>query len=118
MTLGIGQRIRNKRIENNLTQEELAHKMGYTSKASISKVESGAEDNLSMDRVRKFADALGCSPAYLMGWEEADHSVENAHALADLMHDARLMEHMKKVMQMDDTKKEALYSYTDFLLSH
>lgn len=74
MELGIGLRIKNRRIELGLSQKELAHKMGYKSEAAISKVEHG-EDNITSDRVSKFALALECSPGYLMGW---DSSLDNA----------------------------------------
>ena len=71
METGVGKRIKARRIELNLTQEELAHRMGYKSKAAICKVEGG-EDNLAADRLCKFADALETTPAHLMGWEEDD----------------------------------------------
>ena len=68
MDLGIGKRIKQKRQELGLTQLELAQKMGYTSRAAICKVEKG-QDNITSDRVTKFANALGCSESYIMGWE-------------------------------------------------
>ena len=68
METGVGKRIKARRIELNLTQEELAHRMGYKSKAAICKVENG-EDNLAADRLCKFADALETTPGSLMGWE-------------------------------------------------
>lgn len=67
MGLGIGQRIKQRRNELSITQDELAHRMGYKSKAAICKVENG-EDNITTDRIAKFAKALNCSPSYLMGW--------------------------------------------------
>ena len=69
MELGIGRRIKQRRNELSLTQEELARRMGYKSKAAICKVENG-EDNITSDRISKFANALQCSPGYLMGWED------------------------------------------------
>ena len=63
----IGERIKNRRIQLGLTQTELAHKMGITSKTTICKAETTGF-NPTMDRVREFADALNVSPAYLMGW--------------------------------------------------
>lgn len=69
MELGIGKRIKKRRTELGLTQDELAQRMGYKSKAAICKVEGG-EDNITTDRIQRFAKALECSPSYLMGWEE------------------------------------------------
>ena len=65
----IGERIAKRRKELGLTQEELALKLGYTSRSAISNVEKDKED-LTTTRVRKFADVLEVSPCYLMGWEE------------------------------------------------
>lgn len=73
MALGIGYRIKQKRLELGLTQMELASRMGYTSKAAICKVEKG-DDNITTDRVRKFAKALGVTEAYLMGWDKNPNS--------------------------------------------
>ena len=66
-----GERIRQRREELQLTQTELAVRMGYKSRAAISNVEKDKED-LTVSRIRKFADALECSPSYLMGWEEPE----------------------------------------------
>lgn len=73
MALGIGKRIKQKRTELGLTQMELALKMGYTSKAAICKVEKG-DDNITTDRVRKFAKALNVTEAWLMGWDDSPNS--------------------------------------------
>lgn len=66
--MNIGQRIKQKRIELNMSQDELAKKVGYKSRSSIQKIE--ASRNLPLDKVTKMARALGCSESYLMGWEE------------------------------------------------
>lgn len=71
MAIGIGTRIRMRRLELGITQSELANKMGYKSKAAICKVETG-DDNLTTDRVKLFAEALDCTPSFLMGWEDKD----------------------------------------------
>ncbi len=118
METGIGKRIRKRRLEVGLTQDQLAALMGYTSKTSISKIETGKEDNLTLDRVAKFAAVLDTTPGYIMGWQDAELSMDNADALADLMHDAELLENVKKIMMMDIKKREALYKYIDFLSSN
>ena len=69
MSTGLGERIRNRRIELGWSQEELAHNMGFKSKSTICKIERG-EDNLTTTAVRKYAEALHTTPSYLMGWED------------------------------------------------
>lgn len=65
----IGERIKEKRIEMNLSQEELANKMGYKSKTSIFKVEQGVTD-LPLSKVEEFAKVLKTTASYLMGWDD------------------------------------------------
>ena len=62
-------RIKSRRTELGLTVEELAHKMGYKDKSSISKIENGKAD-IPQSKIAAFADALETTTAYLMGWEE------------------------------------------------
>ncbi len=76
----VGERIKQKRIEMNLSQDELAKKVGYKSRSSIQKIESAR--NLPITKVAKMALALECSPGYLMGWE--DEQIENSpHFVSD-----------------------------------
>lgn len=67
----IGERIKNRRQELGMTQSDLAKKLGYTDRASVSRVESGQID-LPQSRIVKFAEALRVSPSYIMGWEDED----------------------------------------------
>lgn len=71
----IGKRIKNKRIENGLTQEELATKMGYKTKSTINKIENGVND-VAQKNIYKFAEVLNTSIAYLMGWEEDKNATD------------------------------------------
>lgn len=64
-------RIRVRREELGLSQEELAERMGYKSKSSINKIEMGIND-IPQSKVLAFARALGTSTAYLMGCDDAD----------------------------------------------
>ena len=63
----IGQRIKQRRLELGLTQEELARRMGNSSRASVCTVERDKED-LTIERIKKYAEALECEPGYLTGW--------------------------------------------------
>lgn len=64
----VGDRIREKREELGMTQEELSKKLGYKSRSSVNKMENARE--LPLKKVTMMADVLGCSPSYLMGWDE------------------------------------------------
>ena len=62
-------RIRNRREELGLSQEELAARMGYKSKSSINKIEMGVND-IPQSKVLAFAKALETTTAYLMGCDD------------------------------------------------
>lgn len=63
----IGDRIKARREALGMTQEELADRLGYRGKSSVSKLESGQGDP-GQSKVLAFARALKTTPAYLMGW--------------------------------------------------
>lgn len=63
----IGKRIKEKREDIGMTQEELASKLGYKNKSTIAKIETGAND-IVQSKVVEFASALNTTVAYLMGW--------------------------------------------------
>lgn len=65
----IGERIKKRREELNMTQAELAHILGYKSPASITKMELG-ERGLPQKKIKQLAEALHTTPEYIMGWEE------------------------------------------------
>ena len=76
----LGQRIADLRKSQGMTQEELAHRIGYKSKSAINKIELGGRD-LPQKKIADIARALGVSPAVLMGWVE-EPEPEEAGALA------------------------------------
>lgn len=90
----IGKRIRTKREELGMTQEELASKLGYKSKTTIAKIENGTND-IVQSKVIAFAKALGTTPAYLMGWSK--ETIET------------------KYNTLSSCDSEALNRYADFL---
>ena len=65
----LGDRIRNARLQKDMTQEEVALDIG-TTKQTIFKYENGLVTNIPLDRLEALADVLDVSPAYLMGWED------------------------------------------------
>lgn len=72
----IGNRIKNKRVELNMTQEELALKSGYTSRSSINKIELGLVD-IPQSKIASIATALDVSPAYLLFGDVFNNNNDN-----------------------------------------
>ena len=71
--MNIGKRIKAKREELNMSQDELAHKLGYKSRSTINKIETGIND-ISQSKVVDFANALNTTVRYLMGWDTSEDS--------------------------------------------
>jgi repressor LexA len=65
----IGQKIKQRRLSLEMTQEELAFKMGYKSKSTINKIELGIND-IPQSKIVQFAKVLQTSIAFLMDWED------------------------------------------------
>ena len=69
----VGDRILIMRKHLGLTQEELARRMGYKSKSTINKIELGIND-IPQSKIVTFANVLGTTPAYLMGWDDEEET--------------------------------------------
>ena len=69
----IGEKIKLRRNELGWTQQQLADKMGYTSKSTIARIEKGNND-VAQKNIAKFAEVLNVSIAYLMDWTEEAES--------------------------------------------
>lgn len=80
----VGERIKAKRLELGMSQEELAKKCGYKSRSSINKIE--LERDLPLRKVEQLARALNTEPAYLMGWEEPSRDWIQTFASGEAKH--------------------------------
>ena len=77
--MNIGDRIKQKRLANNLTLEEIGKTLGLN-KSTISKYESGLI-SIPSDKIEKLAKILNTTPAYLMGWEENSKELKSVEDL-------------------------------------
>jgi transcriptional regulator with XRE-family HTH domain len=67
-TSEIIKRIKERRIMQNLSYQDLADKTGI-SKSTLQRYETGFIKNLPIDKLEILANALNTTPGYLMGWE-------------------------------------------------
>ena len=101
----IGQRIKIRREELNMSQDDLAKKVGYKSRSSINKIELDLY-SLKQSKIQAIADALETTPSYIMGWDE---EAEEAKKSAPSEEDSLNAEIIKLFMGLTaDQKKEAL----------
>lgn len=114
--MNIGQRIKARREELGLTQGELSKKMGYKTRNAIYQYEQ--VDNMKLSLVEKFAEALDCSEAYLMGWEE---ELPDTDTVADLLLDYPEVfddrEFLLMYADMTDDEKSKVKAFAKFVLS-
>ena len=112
-------RIRERRKQLGMTQEELATKMGFKTKGSISKIEAG-ERNLPTSKIKLFAEVLDTTPAYLMGWEDnmgvttTNTGNHNTTTTTNFFSDCGAT---KEAIEFID-KDSALHTIMDLLLTH
>lgn len=66
-----GKRIADRRKQLGLSQEELAHKLGYKSRSTINKIELGIND-IPQQKILEFSVALDMPIVELMAWEQVD----------------------------------------------
>ena len=64
----MAKRIKECRQKNNLTQEELANKLGLK-KSAIAKYENGRVENIKRNIIEEMAKIFDVKPSYLMGWD-------------------------------------------------
>ncbi len=79
----IGIRIKRRRETLEMSQEDLAIKVGYKSRSSINKIELGERD-LTQKKIMLFAKALGTTPSYLMGWEDENNNISSVSNIIPL----------------------------------
>lgn len=70
--LDMAQRIKDLRVSQNLTLEQVANEVGV-GKSTVRKWETGMIANMRRDKIASLAKALHTTPAYLMGWIDEPH---------------------------------------------
>lgn len=69
MTTNKGDRIKNLRINNKMTLEEVGEKIGV-SKQTLYKYENNIITNIPSDKIEGLAKVFNISPAVIMGWDK------------------------------------------------
>ena len=82
MSEGMAQRIKQLRKEKGLTLEQVASIVGV-GKSTVRKWETGMIANMKRDKIAALANALGTTPAFLMGWEEKENLSPSEETLTE-----------------------------------
>ncbi|MBR5795383.1 MAG: helix-turn-helix transcriptional regulator [Erysipelotrichaceae bacterium] len=128
--MSVGSRIKQRRESLGMTQEELAQKVGYTNRTTITKIEKGVND-IIQSKLWEFANALRTTPGYLLGYDEPDSTTndkfidyrfKDGTSFTITADNERLMSNVKKWIQnvnefdFDDNEMEELMNYAKFIM--
>lgn len=80
----LGKKIKTRREQLGLSQDDLAKMLGYKHKSSINKIELGAAD-VPRAKVPAFAKALGMTAAEFSGWTEERKTASFSYCLEQQM---------------------------------
>lgn len=69
MKANLGDRLKELREERNLSQTEVANKIGIT-KQNLYKYENGIIENIPIDKIEALANFYDVSPSLIMGWSD------------------------------------------------
>lgn len=100
----IGDRIKEKRLEKKMSQEELAKRTGYKDKSSISKIERGTRQP-QVEDLKKIASALKVDFGYLLG----DVSIET-YKIREIADESHLFDYAAKLYGEDTSHAIHLFS--------
>ena len=104
--MDLAEKVRNRRIELGMSQEELARRMGYSSRSSINKIENGRP--CSQKIIARLAESLDVGIAYLMGWDEQIQSdpIGTAERHIEMIMDEDLSEIFEDFKKLDTKKRK------------
>lgn len=123
----IGSRIRNRREQLGLSQDELGKRLGYKSRSSINKIELD-QRNLTQSKIKAIADALETTPEYIMGWKDTDQETNLETLKSEVSDLTSTLESVKNhygqsvadilelVLFLDETDQAEIRGYINALL--
>lgn len=105
--IDIGNRIKQLRIDKELSQDELAKRCGYTSRSTINKIELGIND-IPQSKIKAIAEALGVCVGEILCWDEMDQQHDTKQIQNELK-EVELSEAIRK--RYGETSVEVLRLY-------
>lgn len=103
----LGDRVKQLREKQGMTQEELAQKLGKKSKSTVAHIETGNRD-IPRSMVVQLAKILNVSPCYLMGWEDEIEKAPIEINRSDLR---------ELLQQLTEPEIDSMIDYAHYLLS-
>lgn len=120
MTTNKGDRIKNLRINNKMTLEEVGEKIGV-SKQTLYKYENNIITNIPSDKIEGLAKVFNISPAVIMGWDKDDEQYYQDKEAAEYAEMLRTRPEMRLLFSASrDISKEEMQeavNYIEFIKS-
>ena len=114
--MSIGQRIKNIRIQQGISIDELAYRLGKN-RTTIYRYENGDIENLPLGILDCLADALNTTPAYILGWTNNTDTHENNKYAKDKLKHLELWCDEFQNEEFSDEEYLKIFEYTRFLIS-
>lgn len=111
----VGERICKRRTQLNMTQEELAFKMGYKTRNAIYQYEKA--ENMKLSLIEKFANVLDCDVAYLMGWQETPKKPIEEQLADAYIHGDNTIELVKSFNELNEEQQRQIVLMLAFFKS-
>lgn len=116
-TMKIGERIKYRREQLGLSQDELARRLGYKSRSSINKIENDAS-GLPQTKIVAIANALQTTPSYIMGWTETQKKNDTLSSIVvELRSDNELLSLVEGITQLDPEQRASVKQIVGAFLS-
>lgn len=80
--MNVGQRIKERRLELEMSMEQLANKLGIN-RSTVYRYETGEIEKMPIGVIKPIAEALQTTPAHLLGWDQ-----EEINEVAQIQEDA------------------------------
>ncbi len=110
----LGRRIRLCRENMSMSQETLAKMLGYKSKSSINKMESGIND-IPQSTLKQIADILHTTPTFLIDGKTPEPAKPiNLH---DLLQSSQVMFFSKNGKPISEQARNEIKNYIEYVLS-
>ena len=109
----MGERIKQKRLELGLTQEQLANKLGLQ-KSAVAKYENGRVTNIKRTIIVEMSRIFDCSPTWLMGLEPNTPIEQQKIALKSYED----LAHFRRYHSLNSVQRKKVDDLIDELLDH
>ena len=100
-----------------MTQDDLAHAMGYKDRSMIAKIEGGKVD-ISQTKIVEFAKVLNTTPGYLMGWVEEQFEEAFGTKQTEKEQDPQIRIVSGMMENMSEEQKEQIVAIVRAVVSH